>query len=1012
MRPIKLVMSAFGSYGAEVVIDFSGISNGLFLISGDTGAGKTTVFDAITYALYGDTSGGQREGTMMRSQFASPEEKTFVNLEFEYKGKVYQVRRNPEYERPSMRKDKDGKRGLTKEGAKVELILPDTGIFKGSIKDTNKKIEEILGLDVHQFTQIVMIAQGDFLKLLYAKSKERKEIFAKIFDTGFYKGVQEYLKGEVGVLERALSSVVDKRRGEEDRLIYEMAEEVVIDEKFLEGLLRQGREKVRENQKTLEGAEQKSQKMKETLISQREVNLRINEYEKIKDEMKGLKEGEQEYQKEKRCIKAIEKAQRIYDYEKEKLQVEEKQKREEESRRSTLFQLEQTKDELKEANQKVEEIKQKQDKEMPALLNQIHDIESSLGAYKKLEKFYKEAKEIDGQEKQLKEEAANLEIKISDGNETIQQYDNGIEAGKDAGNQVVSLRKEWELRKNQLSLIKENSQDKEKFQTEFSKAKEANKAYEEGYHLFITAQAGFLAQELKEGEPCPVCGSKSHPIKAVVQEKTPDENMLKDLKEKRRKSEEKREEAFTKYTKSTKELETLEKILEKEYNIGLEKMSESKLLVHCEKVKKQLMQKEEEELKVQKLTQEKEVLQKAIKEQQNKLDSANSRKKELEVRRHEVQLQIAVERKGLAFEREDEAKAVLGNQKQSLEALSLQVKEASKKAEELEGRYNLLLGNLESIEKNLFRYGREYEGKKRGYEEALMKEGFQEEEYKELTGVLSELDKKREQVNQYEEKEKRLYTIEETLRKQIADKKQMDLRVLEEESQKLEREVEECRDILVRTRTELENNESTADRLIVLYSEEKRLSKEYTVLSNLSKTANGTLKGSIKLDFETYIQRRFFKKVIHAANKRLIRMTNQDFILEDKELKDLKGQGQTGLELDVYHMLTGQNRDVKTLSGGEAFLASLSMALGLSDIIQSQAGGIAIDTMFVDEGFGSLDDKSRDQAIEVLTELTEGNLLVGIISHVNELKEQIDTKLIIKKGEKGSSASWFQRERK
>lgn len=294
----------------------------------------------------------------------------------------------------------------------------------------------------------------------------------------------------------------------------------------------------------------------------------------------------------------------------------------------------------------------------------------------------------------------------------------------------------------------------------------------------------------------------------------------------------------------------------------------------------------------------------------------------------------------------------------------------------------------------------------REFKNVLIQHQFTEETLAGLVRQIDDLSKLEDDIKVYDIKVVENDSIIKTLEEQTKDQEEINTDYLKESATEVEHKLKGIKEEQMRLYSMNRKNREVKEKLLGVYERKEGLLKQYEMLNHLSRTANGTLNGSVKLDFETYIQRQYFKRIIQAANRRLIKMTGGEFILQCREIKNLAGQGQAGLDLDVYHMVSDSVRDVKTLSGGESFMASLSMALGLADIVQNMTGGIQLDTMFVDEGFGSLDDMAREQAIKVLNELAGGNRLVGIISHVNELKEQIEEKLVVIKSEKGSRVAW------
>lgn len=777
MKPLKLVMSAFGSYAGEEVVDFSKAGNGVFLITGNTGAGKTTIFDAMVYALYDRTSGGERSGNMMRSQFANPQTSTYVRFTFSVRGEIYTVYRNPDY---YIKKQlKNGKIKEQKVIKSVELTLPNQEIYPEKKAQTDTKIEEILGLDAVQFTQTVMLAQGDFLKLLYTKSDNRKIILSKIFKTSLYYWIEEELKRRAFHAQEALDDCKKAMWQELSNARFDIECEADT-EQLAECIKRQKEQEKEQLQKKKENAK-KLEELSAKLSVQEQINAQFAQLKKTEEQLNALS-----------------------------------------AKKKILAEQEQA-------------VTQKLSEQEEPLQKEIAELERSLPIYEQIQK---------GKEK---EEGAKKRL------EEIAQ-DTGV-FGKEK-EKVNKSRACWE---RQIEI-----------------AKRAGEIYEEIYQNFFKEQAGILASQLKKNEPCPVCGSVEHPHPAKVTEQAPTQEMVEKSKQDRACAEADRERLGAEFLARKEQYENL---------------------------------KREEETKAKILLAE--------------------AKKELEISRKE-----------LLYQSEKEAKQALRDRKASLEKLQKEASHAKELKKQCEEKEQLYLGQREQLLKNT--------------------------------------------KNQKEEDIQKARELKQEWTKKLRDS--------ENELQKIH--------------TALEINQQIYRNLEKYQKTYARLREEAAVIDTLNRTASGKISGSAKIDFETYMQRKYFRLILAEANKRLIKMNRGGFLLQLKESENVGKGKNEGLDLEVYSMMTNSIRDIKTLSGGESFLAALSMALGLSDIVQKMAGAVQLDVMFIDEGFGTLDEMSRQQAVEVLQELAGENRQVGIISHVSELKEQLDKKLIVEKGESGSSIRW------
>lgn len=944
MKPVLLTMSAFGSYAAQTRIDFSKMDHGIFLVTGDTGAGKTTIFDAITYALYDRASGQVRDGNMMRSQYASLDTPTYVELVFSYRGEQYRIRRNPEYERLSQRKDKEGNYRKTREKSQVQLFLPDGCEYKGSKREVNEKIQEIVGLDFKQFTQISMIAQGEFLKLLHARSEERKEIFSRIFDTRIYGRVQEELRQREKDIYAQLKDLEQACRLQ--------LEEIVCDSQ------RESREKLEDIQhglKISEGidfldnlleAEEDAEGLK------REKNSQVQAQWELVSEASGILKQEERAQKELEEIREwLRREEPLAQEELRSLSVFQKQTETEEQ--DLLMEMHVLEADLK-SYERLKTLQEKADK----VLKDKED------AKRALEDFRKEKKAQESREQELygeQERLSGASVLVLQATQTVQEKE-------ERQTTFQKLDRIYEKAMNERSRLGETGRKLQQFQREFQEKDEQYNAYTDA---FLREQAGILASRLEEGEACPVCGSRHHPNKAVLSSKAPDQHMIEEARRQRNQAEGKRNQAMESYQRYQHSCQLQEELWreslsrlpqeERDYSDSGEKPRE------WLKRKRQEVQKEIEKAKGEVLKyQEQENRWKGIRRElsgiQNKKEEQQGKEKMLE------QQYLDLEKQSLLFSKEQSV--LLKNVKLSWEETKERYGQVRKRREQI--RFELSKRLKEQEERNRKIY--ENQGKKKAREEICQESREKWEKaaarYEQMTGIS---------LIKGETESIRIH--------------------LEEEKENLQTEI-------MKLYHEKEKNSQVRKRLVQLNGQYEKRKKEFALVSNLSKTANGGLSQSSRLDFEAYVQRQYFEQIIEYANQRLIQMSSGQFLLQCRRLEDLKNQGKVGLDLDVYSLATDSVRDVKSLSGGESFMAALCMALGLADVIQNTAGAVRLETMFIDEGFGALDDTSREQAVRILQELAGDQKMIGIISHVTELKEQISPKLIVEKTQKGSKVYW------
>ena len=934
MRPVKLLLSAFGSYATKTMIDFEQARQGIFLITGDTGSGKTTIFDAITYALYGETSGGMRSGSMMRSQYAAEDEKTYVEFSFEYRGDVYQIRRNPEYR--ITKHLKNGKIKEQKVAAAVELTLPDGMVFPGKKKETDEKIAELIGLDVKQFTQIAMIAQGDFLKLLYTKTEERKLIFSRIFQTTLYYRVQEELKKRFFALDEKLSY-------NRQAILQETARIRCMDPEQKEQLRGLG---------------------EHTLLP-------VEEYCALTGEI--CRRGKKEEKEEQKKLETVQGAVRELTGALAKALEQKKLKEQLMEAQTQLAEQEQRGTLLAEAKQKTAEDRKKQEPELleqqvaaKQALERFDALEEKVKAEQKAKEALAAAKEafaaLEEKEKKLKETYELSQQKLQQLQNTESRLAEAREKERICAQSCQEIR---ELREGSRQWEREQKREqkcREKLLFAEQEAKRLIYRYETDYEQFLFAQAGILAEHLNDGEPCPVCGATEHPKPAKLSAGAPSEACIRKEKEESEQAKKGREQCHLAFVAQGEKTQAAKNRCEEQWKRCVEALK----------------------------AQEQDVTD-AIGQMPDtgQIEALLKQTGKLEAEAHE---------KAEAARKEDLARIQLQKQaeeqKEQLAALAAEV-ETERKAET-----SLELAWLEKQK-----------------ERAVWQETLVYADKKEAEDVKNSLEARLKALQEaetlaqqaYHEWEKTCSLLRGTIaagEKALKEGKEEDpeaLREALEEKSGLQKAAEKR---LAELHSENGVNEAVLTELKKYAAQRKDMEQEAAVLETLSKTANGRLGGMAKLDLETYVQRQYFRQIIAQANRRLVVMSQGQFVLKLKDSESAGKSKNEGLDLSVYSLVTDTVRDVKTLSGGEAFMAALSMALGLSDIVQRTAGAVYLDMMFIDEGFGSLDDGAREQAIRVLRDLAGENGVVGIISHVAELKDGIEKKLIVKKTERGSTVSW------
>jgi len=917
MRPLKLTISAFGPYAKEITLDLSQLGeNGLYLITGTTGAGKTSIFDAITYALYDRPSGDVRDDSMLRSKYADDDTETFVELEFSCKDKLYKVRRNPEYVRAKARGA-----GTTKQTSRAELIMPNGDVVDKSKKEVTKAIEEIIGVDRDQFLQIAMIAQGDFRKVLLCETEERKKIFRQIFKTQKFETIQNRLKEEANALYAKFKTAKQNLSTYVGGIICDSQSEFYA---------------------SVENAKA------EQLTTQETIDLLtaiIESDKKEKDRLiQKLQDVECKLEKINESIgKAEEYAKNLQDYANKKSNVQVKVK------------------EYDDAKLKLDQAKEKGE-EIPNVEREITLIESELPNYDVVTELGKQVTDLDakirGNERErneLDDAVKQKEIQIK----TLKERQKELESAILNKEKLEAEKKRLDEYRIKLRVLYRNLESLEKergnlsvSQSEYARLSDsAIKLTNEYNHLnkrYLDGQAGIMASGLIEGQPCPVCGALTHPQKAEKSYDVPTENDVNDAKERSEMETEKAKRKSAECAELKGKTDELERVVREQLGelIGDEVDGDAKSVV--------LKRGEETGSKIESLTAKIDEESKRVDEKAQNDQLIPKEEKVLEQLRKDfadlnTSIATAKETKNQKEQRITELLKGLrfGDRLQANDALTA-----------LKTRLKALKDDLESAQKNF------------------------DERKSELTKLQGEVI---------------------TLEKLVKDVCKVDLDVERANKTVVNEEKRVLQDSKERLVSQINSNEICLKNVIKTAQESKAIDERYRWMNALSETANGGISGKERVSFETYVQMSYFDRILRRANVRLQKMTGGQYDLI-RRTEDLGRRAQVGLDIDVLDHYNGTTRSVNSLSGGEQFKAALALALGLSDEIQASAGGVRLDTMFVDEGFGSLDGESLQLAIATLQDLTAGNRLVGIISHVDELKNKIDKQIVVSKEKTGGSS--------
>lgn len=875
MKPIQLVLSAFGPYVERTVIDFSALGEeGLFLIAGDTGAGKTTIFDAISFALYGEASGGKekRKSKSFHSDYVSDQTETYVELTFRHRGETWWIRRNLEYQRPAKKK-KDGMETTTRQAADAQMRNEDTGEEILRMDDVNRRVRELLGLTQDQFTQTVMIAQGDFLKILTASSDDRKKLFRDLFHTNLYVDLQSRLQEKNRACadeQKALEQVILSAEGKIDPEAEFAEREILLSYcgqiqhtdalcALLARLIEQekaAQEQARAQKK--EAADQIGALIAAVTEGER-VNRDFADWESKKARLAALTAGQGEIDAQRAALAAARRAQQL--------------ETDEALMRRTRRDMDAQRAALSEAQAAFEQA----EKALPEAETRMKEAESRGG----------EIHALLAQAKQMEDCLPVL-------------------------GEVERLKAALDTQKRELQRLTADS----------SRAQAAYTAAQNSYYL---SQAGLLARELKAGQPCPVCGSTAHPCPAQITPETVTRQALEQAAQRRETAEKAQSDAATRLAANQAALDEREDRL-RALKIGADETR-------------------------QRLAARIDAAHQAAADRQREIDAARSAYQALDKRKTAAQSAVDAAQKQLA-----------------------------------------------ALEKDLRAQTEAFEQKRAAH-------GFEDEaSYRLAKRTNADIERLDREIRNYDEQKRTLAAQTHELEDKLSGRQRTDLAALQNR-----------RAAALDRQAKAENAEKAMVRKLTLHESAEREIRQanaaiqkkrgkWQIIQELYTCCAGIAAGNprAKLTFEAYVQQYYFRFVVAAANKRLTRLTDGMFTL--RVMREAANRvSQSGLDLEVLDRSTGQARDVSTLSGGESFLASLALALGLSDAVQSQSGQIRMDAMFIDEGFGSLDENALRSSIDVLLELADGKRLIGIISHVQELEERIDKQIVVTKTPNGST---------
>lgn len=1072
MRPQKLTMQAFGSYGQKTIIDFTKTHQNLFLVTGDTGAGKTTIFDAIVFALYGEASSvlNKKEGIVLQSQYAALDLEPYVELEFTdgQEQDIYTVRRVPRHLKKITRGAAKGV-GTREITGSVTLTMPDGTEYPQ--KESNGKIQEIIGLTKNQFMQIAMIAQGEFMELLRAKSDDKKKIFRRLFNTEMYENIAVELGNRKRAREKNIAIIrtqcqsetarvkllsdsveqqeqdgsaqeIDLLEESLDKLKKQIADgEIVVIGEFLETLFQYCRvldKKLQTAEKDCSEAAENRDKKRDEYKEAQQLQSLFSQLDEAESEIVQCMKQASEIEKKEQLAGQIQAA---WEVKTSSDQLEEKRK-EAESTETTLRELQSQLPELLKIQKEAEKEEERAEKEQRQAQEEFSRIsektKKALELFCQIGECRKKVQGLDRAFQQIQKQEKEAKDAFEAAENQEKEYRKQAEAFSDAGEKLAvcqsKMREIGTMMDDIKGLsaiyqeIKKHNETAEELKQNYADIRdeyeEKQQEYETLRRAFLDAQAGFLAAELKPGSPCPVCGATEHPSPCIPKEEYRELSQDKiDQIGKEAEILRKEQEKLSGEVKSNTDLrdardrdfrENFEKLQDKMRRSIPELPEKFSPRQAQELIKQWKLQIQSEGLTYQKQAE-------TLREIREKLEELEKRKPSLKenmeiFQEQEKNKQAALEgaRSELAgyssssdFSSEEEAKNARNmaeNRKDQAEEI---LKKAREKAEQTRKKRTEAETLIHQNEKKLPGRKEEKEKQKKVYETLLQEKNLTEDQWKYLTDTYEKntAEELKNTVNLFRNRQTAAESSAQSMRTVVGERQRPVLEEIYGQAEEAEKILEALGHIRDGIKSVYQEDQSVYDALAPKLTERKRLVEEHAKLDNLYRLVSGNISGS-RMDLETYVQRYYLERILDAANRRFQDMSAGQFELRMYDLEKA-GEGKNrGLDLMVYSTVTGKEREIRTLSGGESFMAALSLALGMADEIQESSAAVSLDIMFIDEGFGSLDEHSRNQAVKVLLEMAEGSKLIGIISHVTELKQEIEDQLIVTKDEAGSHVRW------
>ncbi|MCW1242116.1 SMC family ATPase [Bacillus pretiosus] len=1026
MRPIQLIMTAFGPYKQKEVIDFDDLGeHRIFAISGNTGAGKTTIFDAICYVLYGEASGEERSDTsMLRSQFADDNVYTSVELTFQLKGKRYEIKRQLGHK-------KQGNKTITGHAVELYEVIDEEkvpAVDRFHVTDVNKKVEDLIGLSKHQFSQIVMLPQGEFRKLLTSETENKEEILRRIFKTDRYKLMRELLDQK----RKQWKDVLQEKQKERELHFRNVFKLPIRDGALLETLVEQEHVNTHQVVEALEqetavykaeveqlqveqDVQTKQLKDAETRFhAAKSVNEKFIDLQQKNEKYNTLQENRTVIERKETSFKRGEQAKRLLPFEQWHEEAMQNEQKAESLLKQIIAKKENIMSNFELAQGKYEAVKNKEPEREDAkkLVQRLEELQSIIAslAEKQLNlqnteiQIGKLKESMQNLDRQLEEHTNQKQLMSSE----LQQIERALEQYVAKVEELTNMREDAKVLKQAYDVWQEKQKFEKEKETAFTKMQEAVRAYENMERRWLSEQAGILALHLRDGESCPVCGSTNHPKKATEQSDAIDEKELNDLRDKKNLAEKLHVQLEEKWNFYHLQYEQI--IVEvKKRGYRSEKLDETySALVH----KGKQLATEVNTLKASEETRKQTVVN--IKSVEEKVDALQKQKREVETEQHRTEMECMQLRTSYEHDKKNIPESL-----QTVQAWKVQFDQAMHELKLMEDEWRKVQEAYQHWQNENIRIQAEQEGASTQFESAKLKKeetfarfmkeleqsGFTNQiTYKEAKLSDAEMEMLQKEIQSYYSSLEVLAKQIEELQAELKDKEYMDITALGDHITELQINLDIIKEKRQRAQNavtyifDLHENIRRIDEQI---HEEEKAFQELVDLYEVMKGDNES-----RISFERYILIEYLEQIVQIANERLRKLSNGQFYLKRSERVEKRNR-QSGLGLDVYDAYTGQTRDVKTLSGGEKFNASLCLALGMADVIQAYEGGISIETMFIDEGFGSLDEESLTKAVDALIDLQKSGRFIGVISHVQELKNAMPAVLEVTKQKDGCSQTRF-----